>query len=86
MKTAAPSLPVLDSQLETFKIIRKNYEGKALAILFLYAMSLAAQSPEFVTDRPDLTESALVVPKNFLQIETGSLVSIADEPANRLAG
>ena len=32
-----------------------------------------AQSPEMVTDRPDQTESATVVPWGLLQVETGYL-------------
>jgi hypothetical protein len=33
----------------------------------------SAQSPALVTDRPDQTESAAVVPRGFVQIETGYL-------------
>ena len=33
----------------------------------------SAQSPELVTDRPDRTESATVVPPGLLQVETGYL-------------
>ena len=32
-----------------------------------------AQSPELVTDRPDQTESATVVPRGLIQVETGYL-------------
>ena len=32
-----------------------------------------AQSPDMVTDRPDQTESAAVVPRGLLQVETGYL-------------
>ncbi len=33
----------------------------------------SAQAPELVTDRPDQTESATVVPRGLLQVETGYL-------------
>ncbi len=35
----------------------------------------SAQSPELVTDRPDQTESATVVPRGLLQVETGLLIA-----------
>ena len=31
----------------------------------------SAQSPDLVTDRPDQTESAAVVPHGLVQVETG---------------
>ena len=37
------------------------------------AVGASAQSPELVTDRPDQTESASVVPRGLLQVETGYL-------------
>ena len=37
------------------------------------AVGASAQSPELVTDRPDQTESATVVPRGLLQVETGYL-------------
>ena len=37
------------------------------------AAGTSAQSPELVTDRPDQTESATVVPRGLLQVETGYL-------------
>ncbi len=37
------------------------------------ALGASAQSPELVTDRPDQTESATVVPQGLLQVETGYL-------------
>ncbi len=45
-----------------------------LLFLILWPMFLAAQEderPDLITDRPDLTESAAIVPKKTLQIETG---------------
>jgi hypothetical protein len=41
------------------------------ATLFLATSLIAQQEPDLVTDRPDQTESALVVPAWRLQIETG---------------
>ena len=37
------------------------------------AVGASAQSPKLVTDRPDQTESATVVPRGLLQVETGYL-------------
>lgn len=37
------------------------------------AVGASAQTPELVTDRPDRTESATVVPRGLLQVETGYL-------------
>jgi len=50
---------------------RKKY--LFLLIIFIWPLLVFAQSdyPEMVTDRPDQTESAQVVPLNSLQIETG---------------
>ena len=51
--------------------------GRALGVLLLGAATLAgtgeagAQTAELVTDRPDQTESATVVPRGLLQVETG---------------
>ena len=46
------------------------------ALLFVLIMPVGtgvarAQSPDMVTDRPDQTESAAVVPRGLLQVETG---------------
>ena len=48
------------------------------ALLFVLIMPVGtgvarAQSPDMVTDRPDQTESAAVVPRGLLQVETGYL-------------
>lgn len=40
--------------------------------------SANAQAPEMVTDRPDQTESAAVVPRGLLQVETGYLLGRSD--------
>ena len=42
------------------------------------AAGASAQSPELVTDRPDQTESATVVPRGLLQVETGYLFTRDD--------
>ena len=53
--------------------------GRVAGALLLGAAVLAgsggasAQAPELVTDRPDRTESATVVPRGLLQVETGYL-------------
>ncbi len=44
----------------------------AIAILFLFVVQ--AKAVELVTDRPDQTESASIVPANSLQIESGFLL------------
>ena len=43
------------------------------AALLAGAAGANAQTPELVTDRPDRTESATVVPRGLLQVETGYL-------------
>lgn len=57
---------------------KKKYYTLAL-IFILFGSSLAAQVDEnvkdygaLITDRPDQTESSSVVPKGFLQVETGA--------------
>ena len=42
-----------------------------LFLFFAVALQAQQQAPNLVTDRPDQTESAAIVPKRFLQIETG---------------
>ena len=42
-----------------------------LSVAGLYAQSETGDVPEMVTDRPDQTESPVIVPKGFLQLETG---------------
>ncbi len=53
-------------------------------LLFFTAFSLYAQEertlvPELITDRPDATEAASVVPKGYLQIETGGFYTTYEE-------
>jgi len=59
-------------------VIRKpQYVVRALLLLLMVATTgtgiADAQSPDLVTDRPDQTESATVVPRGLVQIETGYL-------------
>jgi len=42
------------------------------------------ESPELVTDRPDLTESSSVVPKGTVQLETGWSMEEFDTPGGKL--
>ena len=56
-----------------------------IATLLLATSAMAQQEPDLVTDRPDQTESALVVPAWRLQIETGfskEWVNILDEESD----
>ncbi len=55
----------------------------AALIIFTFLTNVFAQetSPELITDRPDITESASTVPTGLLQIETGFLL-LQDEFAN----
>ena len=49
---------------------------KALRLVLIVQVGTGvarAQSPDMVTDRPDQTESATVVPRGLLQVETGYL-------------
>ena len=65
--------------------------SQAARIFFLVAaleagtLSGAAQGPELVTDRPDQTESAAVVPRGRLQVETGYLFARGDGIASHTA-
>jgi len=45
----------------------------AFAMLGVSTEILLAQTPDLVTDRPDQTESSVVVPLGFAQVETGYL-------------
>jgi hypothetical protein len=60
--------------------------GVPIALLAgLAAAGVAAQeSPELVTDRPDQTESAVVVPEDTFQIELGATFSREETAAVRL--
>ena len=48
------------------------------AVVLAGAGGASAQAPELVTDRPDQTESATVVPRGRLQVETGYLFTRED--------
>jgi len=54
-------------------VLKKNYYLVALAIIFLIlnTENSAQVIPEIITDRPDLTDSPIVMPLNFFQIESG---------------
>ena len=58
-------------------ILEPRHIVRSLLLLLIVATSgtgiVAAQSPDLVTDRPDQTESATVVPKGLVQVETGYL-------------
>ncbi len=59
----------------------------AILAAWASAASAAAQSgPELVTDRPDQTESALVVPVGTLQVEAGALWTRDQEGVERFEG
>ncbi|OGV01277.1 MAG: hypothetical protein A3J84_01855 [Ignavibacteria bacterium RIFOXYA2_FULL_37_17] len=42
-----------------------------IIVLFTFRINAQSETPELVTDRPDQTESALVVPTDFIQMEMG---------------
>jgi hypothetical protein len=41
------------------------------AVLSAAQTTLSASDPDIVTDRPDITESSIVVPRGSLQVENG---------------
>lgn len=49
-----------------------------LLALTVYAQETSSDLGPLVTDRPDATESASVVPKGFLQVETGAFYTTFD--------
>lgn len=60
---------------------------RIIIISLLILMSYYSNSQELVTDRPDQTESAIVVPKGSLQIETGLVYETSnDEAIKNFAG
>ena len=50
----------------------------------LYADTQAEESPELVTDRPDLTESSSVVPEGTVQMEMGWSMERVSSPSEEL--
>ena len=56
----------------TKNILMKLVFSLILSFSFL-ALSAQGDTPELITDRPDQTESASIVPRNSLQVETGFL-------------
>lgn len=58
-----------------------NMKSLLLIIIFFLTpiiLTAGAKAPEMITDRPDQTESSSVIPRYFLQIETG-FVAETDE-------
>lgn len=63
----------------------KNTKALLVAALFVTTFSLSAQDDNntslgaLITDRPDATESPTVIPKGYLQVETGSFFESFDK-------
>ena len=55
---------------------------REIFIIFVLLISKATFSQEIITDRPDQTESSTTVPKQSLQIETGTQFSTKDDQLN----
>ena len=54
--------------------VRRVVQALLLSLMVPVGTGVAsAQSPDLVTDRPDQTESAAVVPRGLIQVETGYL-------------
>ena len=54
--------------------VRRLVQALFLSVMVQVGTGVAsAQSPDLVTDRPDQTESATVVPRGLIQVETGYL-------------
>ena len=49
-----------------------------MAVVSAGTVGARGQAPELVTDRPDQTESAVVLPRGLLQVETGYLLARDD--------
>jgi hypothetical protein len=54
-----------------------------LFLFFAVALYAQQQVPDLVTDRPNQTESAAIVPKHFLQIETGFILENDENEISR---
>lgn len=54
-----------------------------LLMFFAIALHAQQQAPDLVTDRPDQTESAAIVPRRFLQIETGFIIENDENEISR---
>lgn len=59
--------------------------GLTAILLAAIAAPAAAQAPELVTDRPDQTESAAVVPAGAVQVETGASLERHPDGAESVA-
>ncbi|NCA86057.1 MAG: transporter [Clostridia bacterium] len=55
-----------------------------LFLFFAIALQAQQQVPDLVTDRPEQTESAAIVPKHFLQIETGFILESEKNEISRI--
>lgn len=51
-------------------------------IFFLSTLLYSLSAQEIVTDRPDQTESAMVVPSGAFQVETGTMIEVDDIQQN----
>ncbi len=71
----------------TYPPRRIRLEIPAIAVLLLgFLAGAAAQSQELITDRPDFTESPVVVPRGSLQIEAGGTFEDSGEGNETLSG
>jgi hypothetical protein len=59
-----------------------KYNFIVLASLLLFATASSAQTEKIDTDRPDQTESPFIVPKKWMQFESGILKEVERGPDN----
>ena len=62
--------------------MNKKYLLSGLLLCVLFSLTAQEQDnsiPALITDRPDATEAASVVPKGYLQIETGGFYTTSEE-------
>ncbi len=64
-------------------VVRFGVGSVAAPLVGLALVPVSAGPPPLVTDRPDQTESALVVPRRSVQVETGWVFSRDDEDGVR---
>jgi len=65
------SLSINCPPLHTLVVMERIYYSIILFFLSCSALAQPAAIPALVTDRPDQTESASLVPKGYFQVETG---------------
>jgi len=58
--------------------------ASVMAAVLLAAPAAAQTAPPLVTDRPDQTESPIVVPRGMVQFEAGGLYEVANAGAGRV--